>query len=68
MSHVALPGRTAYTASKTALLGFTRALALERSPEKITVNGVSPGVFPTELNAPAYILPIFLAIAASCFS
>jgi NAD(P)-dependent dehydrogenase (short-subunit alcohol dehydrogenase family) len=52
MSHVALPGRTAYAASKTALLGFTRALALELAPEKITVNGISPGVFATELNAP----------------
>jgi NAD(P)-dependent dehydrogenase (short-subunit alcohol dehydrogenase family) len=52
MSHVALPGRTAYAASKTALLGFTRALALELAPEKITVNGISPGVFATEMNIP----------------
>jgi NAD(P)-dependent dehydrogenase (short-subunit alcohol dehydrogenase family) len=52
MSHVALPGRTAYAASKTGLLGFTRALALELVSEKITVNGISPGPFATELNAP----------------
>jgi NAD(P)-dependent dehydrogenase (short-subunit alcohol dehydrogenase family) len=52
LSHVALPGRTAYAASKTALLGFTRALALELAPEKITVNGISPGVYDTEINAP----------------
>ena len=52
MSHVALPGRTVYCASKTALLGFTRALALELAPEKITVNGISPGVFATEMNTP----------------
>jgi NAD(P)-dependent dehydrogenase (short-subunit alcohol dehydrogenase family) len=52
MSHVSLPGRTAYSASKTALLGFTRALALELAPEKITVNGISPGVFGTEMNTP----------------
>lgn len=52
MSHVSLPGRTAYSASKTALLGFTRALALELAPEKITVNGISPGVFGTEMNIP----------------
>ncbi len=52
MSHVGLPGRTAYAASKTALLGFTRALALELAPEKITVNGISPGPVATEMNAP----------------
>lgn len=52
MSHVSIPGRTAYSASKTGLLGFTRALALELAPEKITVNGISPGVFGTEMNIP----------------
>jgi len=52
MAHVALPGRTAYSASKTALLGFTRALALELAAERITVNGISPGVFGTEMNIP----------------
>ena len=29
MSHVSLPGRTAYSSAKTALLGLTRALAQE---------------------------------------
>jgi NAD(P)-dependent dehydrogenase (short-subunit alcohol dehydrogenase family) len=52
MSHVSLPGRAPYSASKTALLGFTRALALELAPDKITVNGISPGVYDTEINAP----------------
>jgi NAD(P)-dependent dehydrogenase (short-subunit alcohol dehydrogenase family) len=52
MSHVALPERTAYAASKAGLLGFTKALALELAPEKITVNGISPGPFATEMNQP----------------
>jgi NAD(P)-dependent dehydrogenase (short-subunit alcohol dehydrogenase family) len=52
MSHVAIAGRTVYAASKSALLGFTRALALELASEKITVNGISPGPFATEMNTP----------------
>jgi NAD(P)-dependent dehydrogenase (short-subunit alcohol dehydrogenase family) len=50
MSHVSLPGRTAYSASKAALLGVTRALALEVAGQGITVNGISPGPFGTEMN------------------
>jgi len=52
LSHVSLPQRTAYSAAKTALLGFTRALALELAPEAVTVNAISPGPFATEMNAP----------------
>jgi len=52
MAHVSLPGRSAYSASKSAILGLTRALALELAPDGITVNAISPGPFATEMNTP----------------
>ncbi len=50
MAHVSLPARTAYSASKSAILGLTHALALELAPDGITVNSISPGPFATEMN------------------
>lgn len=52
MSHISLPGRAAYSSSKAGLMGLTRAVALELAPEGITVVGISPGPFATEMNAP----------------
>jgi len=52
MSHVSLPARAAYSASKAGLLGFTRALALELATDGITCVAISPGPFATEMNAP----------------
>jgi len=50
MAHVSLPQRAAYSASKFALLGMTKALALELAPHNITANAISPGPFATEMN------------------
>jgi NAD(P)-dependent dehydrogenase (short-subunit alcohol dehydrogenase family) len=52
MSHVSLPSRTGYSSTKAGLLGFTKSLALELAPFNITVNGISPGPFGTEMNRP----------------
>ncbi len=41
----------AYSAVKSALRGFTRALAKELGPSGITVNCVEPGVIDTDMNS-----------------
>lgn len=51
-----MPDRSAYAASKSAMLSFTRTWALELARTGITVNGVAPGPTETELfrqNTPA---------------
>ena len=40
----------AYTASKSAVAGLTRALAVEWAQSGVTVNAIVPGVFKTDLN------------------
>jgi NAD(P)-dependent dehydrogenase (short-subunit alcohol dehydrogenase family) len=44
-----VPGYTAYCASKHAVIGFTRALALELTPRAITVNAICPGWVETDM-------------------
>jgi len=48
-----LPRVIAYSASKTAIDGMTRAMAVELSPKGIRVNAIAPGFIETEMTAKA---------------
>ncbi|MEI4509413.1 SDR family NAD(P)-dependent oxidoreductase [Sphingopyxis sp. CCNWLW253] len=54
-SYVAGTGRpnlAAYTASKHAVLGLTRAIAADLAPYGVTCNAIAPGFFDTDMAAP----------------
>lgn len=51
MGHVSSTGRGVYSASKHAVLGLTKALALELVDDAITVVAISPGFIATDLTA-----------------
>ena len=44
-----LPGQTNYSAAKAALIGATKALALEAAARDVTVNAVAPGFIETDM-------------------
>lgn len=44
------PGKTDYCASKSALRGLSRALAMEVADRQITVNNIAPGMILTQMN------------------
>jgi NAD(P)-dependent dehydrogenase (short-subunit alcohol dehydrogenase family) len=51
MAMISKEKRGAYSATKAALIGMTRASALELGPFNVTVNCIAPGPFLTELPA-----------------
>jgi gluconate 5-dehydrogenase len=50
MSEIGRPGIAPYTASKGALKMLTKGMAIDLGPLGITVNGIGPGYFKTDLN------------------
>jgi NAD(P)-dependent dehydrogenase (short-subunit alcohol dehydrogenase family) len=49
MGMVGKPGISAYSASKAALIGMTKSLAIELAPEKLRVNCIAPAFVQTEM-------------------
>ena len=54
LAQVGLPGYSVYSASKSGITGFTRALAVEWARHSIQVNAIAPGWFVTDMNAEAF--------------
>jgi NAD(P)-dependent dehydrogenase (short-subunit alcohol dehydrogenase family) len=52
-SQYGLPKVIAYTASKSAIEGMTKAMAVELSPKGIRVNCIAPGFIETDMSAKA---------------
>ncbi len=49
VGHIAFPGASVYTASKHAVIGLTRAAALEHAKSGIRINAVSPAAVATDM-------------------
>jgi NAD(P)-dependent dehydrogenase (short-subunit alcohol dehydrogenase family) len=61
MGHVGAARRTVYCASKHAMEGFTKAMAVELAPHTIRVNSVGPTFIETPLTRPFFDNPTFKA-------
>ncbi len=51
---IGLPGYTIYSATKGAIVAFTRTLGVEWARHDIQVNAIAPGWFETDMSAPAF--------------
>jgi NAD(P)-dependent dehydrogenase (short-subunit alcohol dehydrogenase family) len=54
MGHVGAARRTVYCASKHAMEGFTKAMAVELAPQKIRVNSLGPTFLETPMTKPFF--------------
>jgi 2-deoxy-D-gluconate 3-dehydrogenase len=54
LAAVGLPGYTIYSATKNAIVAFTRTLGVEWARHNIQVNAIAPGWFETDMSAPAF--------------
>jgi NAD(P)-dependent dehydrogenase (short-subunit alcohol dehydrogenase family) len=61
MGHVGAPNRTVYCATKHAVEGLTKAMAVELAPYGIRVNAVAPTFVETAMTAPFFADPAFRA-------
>jgi NAD(P)-dependent dehydrogenase (short-subunit alcohol dehydrogenase family) len=52
MGHVGAPRRTVYCATKHAVEGLTKAMAVELAPHKVRVNSVAPTFVETPMTKP----------------
>jgi gluconate 5-dehydrogenase len=52
VSKIGRPNLSAYVASKSAVLGLTRAVAAELAPHGVTCNAIAPGFIDTDMAAP----------------
>jgi len=59
MGHVGGPNRSVYCASKHAIEGMTKALAIELGPQGIRANTIGPTFILTELTKPYFENPTF---------
>jgi NAD(P)-dependent dehydrogenase (short-subunit alcohol dehydrogenase family) len=54
MGHVGGPNRTVYCASKHAMEGFTKAMAIELAPHRVRVNTIAPTFIETPMTRPFF--------------